>query len=340
MSDQSISIYLDQLHWIHLAQASTNHKNGEPYQEVYRHLLALKGAGKIVCPLSLTHYMELSATGSYRQRTDVATVMAALSGFRTMASASVLRPAEIEQALHKHFGKPETPAQPQPFGFGVSYAASGKTSMVKIRSRTFSMEELAAKPSVINKIKELELQFTAQAEFEILRGPHDSMVQELRDNYGYAPEEAEKIARQRATNEEELAQRLAADPNLNKKFDNIVMARYIIREMGTALQHALTKAGMTVEDLFAQGADNVTKFVHAIPTADVFVAFTKANLKNLHRGWKKNDIHDMDALTIAIPYCDIVVTEKHAHAQMTNAGMGKKYGTKLLRNIEDLLDAI
>src|SRR5579859_2424460 len=133
MSDQPISIYLDQLHWIHLAQASTNHKNGEPYQDVYQHLITLKGAGKIVCPLSLTHYMELSATGSYRQRTDVATVMAALSGFRTIAPTSVLQRAEIEQALYKQFGKPEAPMEPQPFGLGVFYAASGKNRMAKIR---------------------------------------------------------------------------------------------------------------------------------------------------------------------------------------------------------------
>ena len=177
--------------------------------------------------------------------------------------------------------------------------------MAKIEGDDASMQALAAAMGGIEKVKELEAKLTMKAEFEMLRGPYDSMVQELRDSYGYAPEDAEKIARQRAANEEELAQRLIADPNLKKKFDNIVTARYIIREMGTAL----TKAGMTIEDLFARGADDVTQFVHAIPTADVFVTFTKANLKNLHRGWKKNDIHDMDALTVAIPYCDIVVTE-------------------------------
>src|SRR6266699_2321638 len=114
-----VSIYLDQSHWIHLAQAHTSHKNGERYKEVYQYLLEWRAAGKIVCPLSLTHYMELYATGSYRQRTDVATVMSTLSGFRTIASTSVLRRAEIEQALNKRFGKPEEPMQPQPFGFGV-----------------------------------------------------------------------------------------------------------------------------------------------------------------------------------------------------------------------------
>src|SRR5260370_19019775 len=144
MSDQPVSIYLDQLHWIYLAQAHTNHQSGEPYKKVYRHLLEQREAGKIVCPLSLTHYMELSATGSYRQRTDVATVMASLSGFRTIAPTSVLRRAEIEQALYKCFGKPEAPMQPQPFGLGVFYAARGRNQMAKIEGDDASMQALAA----------------------------------------------------------------------------------------------------------------------------------------------------------------------------------------------------
>src|SRR5437763_13995309 len=140
MSSMPVSIYLDQLHWIHLAQAHTGHKNGEHYKEVHQSLLERTAAGKIVCPSSLTHYIELSATGNYRQRTDVATVMAVLSGFSTIAPTSVLQRAEIEQALNKRFGKPEVPMQTQPFGFGVSFAANGENRMMKIRGKGSSME--------------------------------------------------------------------------------------------------------------------------------------------------------------------------------------------------------
>ena len=81
---------------------------------------------------------------------------------------------------------------------------------------------------------------------------------------------------------------------------------------------------MTIHDFLALGREGITQFVHDIPTADVLVAFTKANLKNLNRTWKKNDIHDMDALAVAIPYCDVVVTEKHAYAQMVQCWNGTK----------------
>ncbi len=335
-----ISIYLDQLHWIHLAQAHVGHKNGEQYKKVYRYLLEQRKAGTIVCPLSLTHYMELSATGNYRQRTDVATVMAELSEFRTIASMSVVRRAEIEQALHKHFGKPEKPIQMQPFGNGVSFAANGVNRAMKLRSNSSSIESLAATMGDIEKLRELEHEATALAEFEVLRGPHESQVLELRNTYGYAPESAEDIAHKRAAQEEELAQQLIADPRQRSKLDNIVTARYLMWELREPLMPALAKIGMTLDDFLSIGREGITQFVHNIPTGNVLVAFTKANLKNLNRTWKKNDIHDMDALSVAIPYCDVVVTEKHAYTQMLNAGMDQKYSTKLLRNMEDLLGIV
>src|SRR5579883_1649041 len=284
-----VSIYLDQLHWIHLAQAYTGHKEGERYKKVYEYLLEQRKAGKIVCPLSLTHYMELSATGSYRQRTDVATVMAQLSVFRTIAPMSVLRRTEIEQALHKHFGKPDKPMQPQPFGLGVYFAANGENRMMKIRGNESSIESLVAALGGTEKIKEFEREATFIAEFGVLRGPHDSQVQEIRDKYGYAPEAAEEVARKRAAQEEELAQQLIADPSRRRKLDNIVTARYLLWELSDPLKPALSKIGMTIDDFFTLGAEGITQFVHNIPTADVLVSFTKANLKNLNRTWKKND---------------------------------------------------
>ncbi len=335
-----VSIYLDQLHWIHLAQAHTSHKNGERYKEAYQYLLTQREAGKIVCPLSLTHYMELYATGNYRQRTDVAMVMVVLSGFRTIAPTSVLRRAEIEQALHTRFSKPEIPMRPKPFGLGASYAATGENKMIKISGSDSSMASFAAKVGGIDKIKELERKFTAMAEFGVLRGPHESQVQQLRDKYDYAPEAAVEVARKRAAQEEELAQHLITNPSRRKKLDDIVTARYLYWELLDPLMLALTKIGMSILDFLYLGREFITQFVHDIPTADVLVAFTNANLKNLNRTWKKNDIHDMDALAVAIPYCDIVVTEKHAYTQMLNAGMEQKYNTKLLRNIEDLLGVI
>jgi hypothetical protein len=336
MNSSPVTIYLDQLHWIGLAQAKKGKPVGMPYLPAYRFLTEQAERGKIFCPLSLTHYMELAATGSYRQRTDVATVMTELSGFRTISSTTTLKKAEIRQALNKYFGKPVAPIKPEPFGFGAFFAGNGEIKVAKLSGDQRAIDAFASTIGGSSKLKEWEHKITAYMEFNLLRGPHESQVQSLRDKYGYAPEASEEIGRRRAEQEEELAKQLLADPSQIKNLDNIVMARYLYWELSGQLTEVLIEVGMTMEDFIALGAEGITKFIRDIPTADILTTFTKANLKTLNRPWKKNDIHDMDALAIAIPYCDIVVTEKHAYTQLHNAGVEQRYDTVLLKSLEDL----
>ena len=328
------------MHWIHLAQARTGHASGVQYKGVYDYLRRQKGNGKIICPLSLTHYMELHATGSYERRTDVATVMAELSSFRTIATTSVLQVAEIDHALQKHFGKPAEPEPIKPFGVGVVFAGSGKTEAMRRAGNEEAMDNLARAIGGTDTGRQLESEYMALTEFKLLRGPHRSQLKNLRENYGYAPEDAEAVVNKRVAQEEALAQQFIANSKQMNDIDNIVAARYLYWELFDPLYKALNKIGMTIWDFVALGRDGITQFVHDIPTADILITFTKANLKNLNRARKKNDIHDMDALAIAVPYCDIVVTEKHAYTQLLEAGVERKYCTKLLKKLENLPSAL
>ena len=338
--DKPVSIYLDQNHWIHLGQASTGHPTGEKYRKIYDYLRRHKKGGRIVCPLSCTHYQEVHATGSYKQRTDVANVMAELSSFKTITTASALQKAEIEHALNKHFGKPVEPRLIKPFGLGVNFACSGQTKILRFTGTEGAVESLAKAVGGKDKVRQLEDELGFESEFELLRGPHENQVQNLRDKYGYAPEYAEAIMHKRAAQEEGLAKQLIADPSQKNNLDNIVSARYLYWELNEPLSDVLGRIGMTTEDFMTLGRDGITQFICDIPTANVLTTFTKANLKNLHRAWKKNDVHDMDALAVAVPYCDIVITEKHAYTQLLKARVEEKYQTKLLKRLEDLPDAL
>src|SRR4051794_29037367 len=77
-------VYLDLNHWICLARAATRHADGERFQDALDLLRARCRDGQVVCPLSSTHYMEMSAIGDERRRVDVAAVMEELSGFRCL----------------------------------------------------------------------------------------------------------------------------------------------------------------------------------------------------------------------------------------------------------------
>ena len=47
-------------------------------------------------------------------------------------------------------------------------------------------------------------------------------------------------------------------------------------------------------------------------------------------------MYDLDFVGTAVTYCDVVVTEKHLHAQLIQQGVDRKYGTRVLRRPEEL----
>ena len=60
-------------------------------------------------------------------------------------------------------------------------------------------------------------------------------------------------------------------------------------------------------------------------------------LKNSNKHWKINDLRDNAALSTAIPYCDIVVTDGEVWDVAVNrAHMDKEFGTLIFRSLADL----
>jgi hypothetical protein len=59
-------------------------------------------------------------------------------------------------------------------------------------------------------------------------------------------------------------------------------------------------------------------------------------------GWDSavdaDDITDVDALSLAVPYCDVVVTEKFAHHVLVASGVAKRMSTVVLPSTSQLAD--
>jgi hypothetical protein len=63
------------------------------------------------------------------------------------------------------------------------------------------------------------------------------------------------------------------------------------------------------------------------------------DLKDVHRDWKINDLRDIAALSIAIPYCDVVVTDKKACDTAANrAHLDREFSTPIFSKLTDLAD--
>ena len=158
-------------------------------------------------------------------------------------------------------------------------------------------------------------------ERRILAGPSDEEATRLRADYGFAPEAAQEIHNSRLKYELDLSQRLADDPKWRRgRLRDVVSAREVAHEWMDAINRVnydRAREGRAILDL--DDAARTRQFMAAMPHTQVAIGIkTRYHRDPAHR-WTVNDIHDIDALSVAYAYCDVVFTDKAARAALADS---------------------
>jgi hypothetical protein len=98
-------VCLDLLHWVSLAKANSEHRDGGRYAEVLR---AVEG-GVAVFPISDAIYMEVSKIGQHRQRGDLREVIGLVSQYSVITSRVIIANHEVEALLDELVGPSSRP---------------------------------------------------------------------------------------------------------------------------------------------------------------------------------------------------------------------------------------
>jgi hypothetical protein len=77
-----------------------------------------------------------------------------------------------------------------------------------------------------------------------------------------------------------------------------------------------------------------------MPSADAWITLHTAAHRNATTRWTANDIFDIDALSFAVPYCTIVLTERHATHVLHTANLPARTGTTVVATPEELVAAL
>jgi hypothetical protein len=77
-----------------------------------------------------------------------------------------------------------------------------------------------------------------------------------------------------------------------------------------------------------------------MPSTTVSVTLKSEWHRNGQREWTTNDIFDIDALSLAMPYCDVVVTEKACAHILRTAKIDQRMSTALLTSLQELPDLL
>lgn len=285
--------------------------------------------------------MEMSGISSPRQRFDVAAVMEELSGFACVVSGAVVMRLEIEAAVAKLTSTRERYSTIPLLGRGV-LRAFGMQGGLRIRSSTGNDVTEEARKTWRGGSAGFDVwreDAERQLDRSVLRGPTDEEAPALRD-VGWDPTIAQQGAERRAQQEREQAERLAQEPRWRRgRLRDVVGARYLTLEAQSMFGEALVARGLKVSDILSDTED-ARRFVDSMPRGDVWVSLLTAAHRNPHTQWTSNDIFDFDALSIATPYSDIVVTERHAHHVLHHAGLPARLNTAVLATPDELVEAL
>lgn len=327
-----LKVFLDLKDWVSLAKARLGRPQRPEDARVYDALRSATASGEVLVPLTVATYLEVGRISSLRQRTDLADVIAEISGFVSIAAQSVLIDHQLRTALADRLGGPP-PTPVQVFGLGNPFGVARQKALV-LRRKGGGALGLPA-----GVVREIETAGRVIGEYLVLRGPAPEDCSDL-DAVGHRPEDLAKVDAARAGREVEFAAMLADGRADRDRLGDIVHARYLYWELGDQLPAAIRPYGLDAEGFFAKGKDWVCALLDDIPSAAVTITLSDKGFRNSYKKWTGNDIRDADAVSAAIPYCDVVMTDKYVAAQLAKSPAVTRSGTLVLSRLSDLEDAL
>ena len=325
--------YLDLNHWIGLSRANAGRADGERYVEALEACRAAKGSGTAIFPISDAHYVEMAKIRSESQRARLADVMWELSGLTTILSRPSIMRMELDRSLSDLVGPADGLLAPLPLlGFGSAWAFGRVGWRLRSDEEDFT-DELEG--DALARFRFL----TTTAERRILAGPRDDEIPALKET-GWDPYAGLRVAEQRALEEAEQAKRFDADPRWRRgRIRDVILARELVIELFDMLLEALTWRSLGLEFLEAD-RDRARRLVRSMPSSEISTELKRAAHRNRQTKWKSNDIIDIDAMSLAVPYCDVVVTERHRANQLRSAHFDDRMSTVILDTLQLLPDVL
>ena len=96
--------------------------------------------------------------------------------------------------------------------------------------------------------------------------------------------------------------------------------------------------GRTPDEFLELGLERLSQFWLSVPSLDVDCELTLYRDRQWTKRVHPNDARDIGHLALAIPYCDIVVTERFWVRAIEETGLANKYGTVVCADLTELLE--
>lgn len=346
-------VYLDLNHYIEMAKASRaadGHvmDSGRPIKVLpgYTDLLAAarraKANRRAVFPLSAVHFMEVAhSVPSPRQRAHVANVMEELSDFTYLLGRPSIVEMEIAAGLDMVYGTPPNYASMPLLGDSALWAFGRSGGFRFLNEITGEDTEAQLREELGDEAFENQLvEMRYFMERKLLEGPQDSEIADLRAR-GYVPETFQVGTESRLAFELETSATLEKHPSWRRgRLRDLIFAREVTHEgMTTFVRHLHQREEDGLPHELPETAEMVTLWA-AMPQVQIAATMKTRYHRNPGHRWTTNHIADIDALAVAYPYCDALLTDAEARAALSSAPELRGFGAHLPLNAAEMADWI
>ena len=307
-------IYLDQCHWITLAQAQFARRKILSSDELAAADFILKAAsdGQICLPLSGAHMVETAKAGNGPRRQQLAdTMLSAYDGWHMnnpitvrgeeMARALTQQEASLDrdQVFNKHPGTP--------FGVDMRYEPRDQTLPREVQRLVDDLSwRLAWADTLRSDIYE-DLEW--RAAWEAIQG----WVQ----------------------THQELSTYLMEHPT-NREL-RVVAAARTFADLEQEIVATIDQVGINVGELQERlHAGNLVEFFQQLPFVGRVMEITHLRLRNPQDTWVENDLIDLLFLSCAAAYADFVVAERKSTHMLRQAIHQTSSGATVFASLREL----
>lgn len=333
-------VYLDLNHVVAMAKVQTCHPKADPvYGRLFESASRAAADHRAIFPLSDSHVWEIAKIADPKQRNALADVLEPLTGYQYMLGRTTLAHFEFAAGIAAITGEPPDelghplirPTIGHAFGMVgglkiIDEAGNDKTDDTR---RAMGSEEFD------HKMAELNYQFERQ----VLRGPADNEIDDLRERYRYRPETALASHESRVAFENDTARILNENPQWRRgRLRDLVGAREFIHEwldMFTRIRMERTESGLPA---FDPTEDQMRTLMSAMPHCQVAISMKTRFHQNPAHVWTANHITDIDAMSVAYAYCDAVFTDKEMRNALLAAPELRPLRTFVPRRVDELVD--
>ena len=183
-------------------------------------------------------------------------------------------------------------------------------------------------------IAQWEAEVNAWTEYQLLKQPETAYRDQIP---GYDPYAARALADEELKSFNVMVDTVHNNPDIKKRPLDAVCTRQFMFEFRDNWTRALISAGFVKGRWPFSGKEDMTAYLMSLPSRRVATMLQFHYLKNTNKHWKINDLRDNYALSEAIPYCDVVVTDSEVWDVAVNrAHLDGEFDTAIFRRLTDL----